>query len=96
MADKTIRKMTVMINGKDRVVRFVNGWCEPDKKYTIKEARKKTGLTLEEVAAICGVGVTTVYRWEHNQLDPRFQSMRKLTDIYGVPFRQLIFASDTL
>jgi len=33
--------------------------------FDIKERRLELGLTLEEVAAICGVGKSTVRKWEN-------------------------------
>ena len=51
----------------------------------IKELRNKKGLTQVELAKLCGVHQTAVSQWEKGRTDPDKESMKILSEIFGVP-----------
>lgn len=48
----------------------------------IKEYRERKFLTQVELAAILGVGKTTVTRWETGQFEPTIKMKRKLYELF--------------
>lgn len=50
----------------------------------LKETRKRSLLTQQELADKSGVGVNTIIRIERNQVEPHGRTIRKLADALGV------------
>lgn len=58
---------------------------------TLKEERRRSGLTQGELAEKSGVGITTIVRIERGQIaEPRVSTLRKLADALGVGTRDLL------
>jgi transcriptional regulator with XRE-family HTH domain len=55
----------------------------------IREARLAHGWSHEELASRVGVNWRTVYRWQNGQL-PRWETLKRLADVLGVPAADLI------
>jgi len=53
--------------------------------------RRKTNMTLKEVSAELGVSLNSVYRWEHNLAVPRKEVLNKMSVIYQVPVKWLLY-----
>jgi len=56
----------------------------------LKERRAVAKLTLTEAGEIFGVSYNTVYRWEHDMCIPRRPTLKKLSEVYGVPYHRLL------
>lgn len=50
----------------------------------IKELRLKRGLSADQVAEACGVGRSSVFRWEKGESLPTATNLRGLSDLFGV------------
>jgi putative transcriptional regulator len=63
---------------------------------TLEKLRKKSGLRVEEVAAIVGVSHSTVYNWEQGRTIPklRIDQFRSLLSLYKCSFDDLWEAVD--
>ncbi len=55
------------------------------KMSIIKDLRNKNGLTQSELARLCGVHQTAVSQWEKGRTDPDRESLKILSEIFGVP-----------
>lgn len=51
----------------------------------IKDLRNKKGLTQAQLARLCGVHQTAVSQWEKGRTDPDRESMKILSEVFGVP-----------
>ena len=51
----------------------------------IKDLRNKNGLTQAQLARLCGVHQTAVSQWEKGRTDPDRESMKILSEVFGVP-----------
>ena len=60
-------------------------------KITMVAARKMAGLTQQEMAQACGVSVGTVTRWEKGLKDPTVSQAKKIGEICGVHYDDIIF-----
>lgn len=58
---------------------------------TLKAARVNKHLTQRAVAQILGVSVDTVGNWERGKTYPDALFLKKLEDLYGVSYDQIIF-----
>jgi DNA-binding XRE family transcriptional regulator len=56
----------------------------------LREVRKRTLLTQQELADKSGVGVTTIVRIERNQVEPHARTIRKLAAGLGVDPKELL------
>ncbi len=58
----------------------------------LREARKKKGLTQEELASLVGVHETTIRRWENknNTSFPSIEAINQLAEVLGVPKHYLL------
>ena len=61
------------------------------KKITMIAARKMAGLTQQEMAQACGVSVGTVTRWEKGIKDPTISQAKKIGEVCGVHYDDIIF-----
>ena len=54
-------------------------------------ARKKSGLSQEEVAEKIGVSRQTISKWESNQSSPDIQSCKAMADVFGISLEELLY-----
>ena len=60
-------------------------------KVTLKAARTNVGLTQQEAADKIGVTVDTMSSWERAKSFPNALQIRRIEEVYGVPYDNLIF-----
>ena len=60
-------------------------------KITLVAARKMAGLTQRELAVACGVSEGTVSRWEKGMKDPTITQAKKVGEICGIHYDDIIF-----
>lgn len=60
-------------------------------KITLVAARKMAGLTQRELAEACGVSEGTVSRWEKGIKDPTITQAKKIGEICGIHYDDIIF-----
>lgn len=63
------------------------------KEYTptLKQAREGQGYTQAEAAKLIGVSVETLGNYERGKSYPDIPTLRKIEELYGVPYDRLIF-----
>lgn len=60
-------------------------------RMTLKTAREIRGLRQKEAADLLGVSVDTLSNYERGRSYPDIPVLRKIEDLYGVPYSRLIF-----
>lgn len=60
-------------------------------KITLVAARKMAGLTQHELAKACGVSEGTVSRWERGIKDPTISQAKKIGEVCGIHYNDIIF-----
>jgi transcriptional regulator with XRE-family HTH domain len=60
-------------------------------KITLIAARKMAGLTQRELAQACGVSEGTVSRWEKGIKEPTISQAKRIGEICGVHYNDIIF-----
>lgn len=60
-------------------------------KVTLKAARTNVGLTQQEAADKIGVTVDTMSNWERAKSFPNALQIRRIEEVYGVSYDNLIF-----
>lgn len=60
-------------------------------RVTLKAARTNVGLTQQEAADKIGVTVDTMSNWERAKSFPNALQIRRIEEVYGVPYDNLIF-----
>ena len=60
-------------------------------KITLTAARKMVGLTQRDLALACEVSEGTVRRWEKGTKDPTISQARKIGEICGIHYDDIIF-----
>lgn len=60
-------------------------------RMTLKTAREIRGLRQKEAADLLGVSVDTLSNYERGKSYPDIPVLRKIEDLYGVPYSRLIF-----
>lgn len=60
-------------------------------KITLIAARKMAGLTQRQMAEACGVSEGTVSRWERGIKDPTISQAKRIGEICGVHYNDIIF-----
>ena len=60
-------------------------------KITLIAARKMAGLTQRELGLACGVSEGTISRWEKGLKDPTITQARKIGEVCGVHYDDIIF-----
>ena len=60
----------------------------------LRETRKRTLLTQQQLADKSGVGITTIVRIERNQVEPQVRTIRKLAQALGVEPHELLKGED--
>ena len=60
-------------------------------RFTLKTAREMKRYTQEEAAKRIGVSVDTLGNYERGKSYPDIPVLRKIEEVYGIPYEQLIF-----
>lgn len=60
-------------------------------QVTLRAARANVNLTQREAADKIGVTVDTVSNWERAKSFPNALQIRRIEEVYGVPYDNLIF-----
>lgn len=60
-------------------------------KLTLKAARINCNLTQQEAADKIGVTIDTIGNWERAKSFPNALHIRRIEEVYGVPYDNLIF-----
>lgn len=61
----------------------------------IKEYRVKLELTQTELARVCNVKQNTVSSWETGRSEPDFESLKKMSGIFGCSIDELLGNKET-
>ena len=64
-------------------------------KVTLKAARVNKGLTQIEAAKMIGVTVDTLANYEKGKTFPDVPVLKKIEEVYGVGYNNLIFLPDS-
>lgn len=59
--------------------------------FTLKEIRERKGLKQFEAAELIGVSVDTLGNYERGKSYPDIPVLRKIEEVYGVPYERIIF-----
>ena len=62
-------------------------------RMTLKTARELCGMTQNEAAKRIGVTEDTLRNYERGKTYPDIPALRKIEEVYGVNYNQLIFLS---
>lgn len=60
-------------------------------KVTLKTARELKKLSQEEAAKLIGVSVDTLSNYERGKTFPDVKTLKRIEEVYGVSYNQLIF-----
>lgn len=60
---------------------------------TLRAARINKGLSRQEAAKLLGVGVSTVGNYERGVSYPDVPVIRKMEQVYGIPYGEMIFGT---
>lgn len=60
-------------------------------EITLKSARVNKGLTQKKAAELIGVTEDTLRRYENGKTFPDVPTIKRIEDVYGVPYANLIF-----
>lgn len=61
--------------------------------FTLKSARERKGLTQDRAAKLIGVSVDTLGNYERGKSYPDIPVLRKIEEVYEIPYERLIFLS---
>lgn len=64
---------------------------EPETMFTLKTAREMRKMTQEDAAKRIGISTDTLGNYERGKSYPDIPVLRKIEDVYGVPYKRLIF-----
>lgn len=59
--------------------------------FTLKSARERKGLTQDRAAKLIGVSVDTLGNYERGKSYPDIPVLRKIEEVYEIPYERLIF-----
>lgn len=59
--------------------------------FTLKTARERKRLTQENAAKLIGISVDTLGNYERGKSYPDIPVLRKIEEVYEVPYERLIF-----
>ena len=59
--------------------------------FTLKTARERMGLTQENAAKLIGISTDTLGNYERGKSYPDVPVLRKIEEVYGIPYERLIF-----
>lgn len=60
-------------------------------KFTLRTARDLNRLTQKKAAKLLGVSKDTLSNWERGKSFPDVSNLKKIEQLYGVEYNQLIF-----
>lgn len=63
---------------------------------TLKAARVNKGMQQQEAAVKLGITVDTLRNWETGRTFPNVPQVKKIEELYGVPYCDLIFSLENL
>ncbi len=63
----------------------------PETKMTLKMIRELLGYTQEEAAKLIGVSADTLGNYERGKSYPDIPNLRKIEEVYGIPYDRIIF-----
>ncbi len=58
-------------------------------EYNIKEIAQTKGVSLKELAALCGLSAPSLYNIANGKLAPKVSTLEKIADTLGVPITDL-------
>lgn len=61
---------------------------------TLKAARVNLKMGQAEAAKALGIAQETLSNWENGKTFPNVPQIKKIEDVYGVPYSELIFFSE--
>lgn len=64
---------------------------EAKARFTLKTARERMGLTQENAAKLIGISTDTLGNYERGKSYPDVPVLRKIEEVYGIPYERLIF-----
>lgn len=59
--------------------------------FTLRTARELRGMSQKEAAQLIGVGEDTLSNYERGKSYPDIPTLRKIEEVYGIPYAQIIF-----
>lgn len=59
--------------------------------FTLKTARELKGLNQQEAAEMIGISKDTLSNYERGKSYPDVPTLRKIEEVYGIPYNNLIF-----
>lgn len=62
-----------------------------DMKVSLKVARELNGLKQQEAARLIGVSTDTLGNYERGKSYPDIPVLRKIEEVYGIPYDRIIF-----
>lgn len=60
-------------------------------QITMKAARVNAGYTQEQAAELLEVAIKTLQNWESGETSPTIEQGKKIAQIYGLSFDNIIF-----
>lgn len=60
-------------------------------RLTLKSAREINKFTQEQAAKLIGISVDTLGNYERGKSYPDIPILRKIEEVYGIPYNRLIF-----
>lgn len=60
----------------------------------IRDARKKAGLTQEQLAIACNVATITIRQYETNKREPRYEQLKSIARVLKVDWADLVDGDD--
>ena len=65
--------------------------AELKSRFTLKTAREIRKLSQEEAAKLIGISTDTLSNYERGKSYPDIPVLRKIEEVYSIPYEQLIF-----
>ena len=82
--------MSYRLDGeKEEVKQFVN--IPENMRVSLKQARELKGLKQSEAAEKIGISTDTLGNYERGKSYPDIPVLRKIEEVYGIPYDRLIF-----
>ena len=63
---------------------------------TLKAARVNKNMQQQDAASVLGITVDTLRNWENGKTFPNVPQIKKIEELYGVPYSDLIFYPENL
>lgn len=82
----------MILRFKRAMIKSPERWGVIKLRITLKAARANARLTQQEAADKIGVTVDTIGNWERAKSFPNALQIRRIEEIYGVPYDGLIFS----